>query len=637
MRPAACGALARALASRGWPRACARRVVGAASAVDRPRAPRRSRAFAAPAASAPRRFAASASSPPPPPPPPPSPLAPPPSSAAAASFWDPPELEPVTSAYVHLPFCRRRCYYCDFAISVVGDDVESDRVRRGMEQYVDVLCREIAATPLAPSSRSRRAAKPPTGATEESERRRRRSGGADSAADSDSDPAASPRLASPHPLRTVFFGGGTPSLVPPDLLRRVLSALDARFGIHPDAEISAEMDPGTFDRAKLDAFVAAGVTRVSLGAQSFDPEVLKLAGRAHTVAETRRAIEWLGDVRSRVRTDAAGERKQPGDGTNATSSENGALGTRPADDRFRWSLDLISGLPGLTRDAWLASLREAIRHEPDHVSVYDLQVEEGTPFARWYSPGAHPLPSDSDAARMFRDASEVLRTEGGYEHYEVSSYAKRGARCLHNETYWDAGRRGWYAFGMAATSATGEKRGRVARPRKMSEYYAWVDAMEGPRGVPREQGDEARAEDAAFAEDATFFVSGGEGDDDDLDDDDASPPSREERRAEALLERIMLGLRTRDGVDLVRLRAEFGEDAPREVLEALSAQPDGLAALTREREGLGGEEEEETPLEAADLDDATFARVRLTDPEGLAVSTEIIANIVASAPSMKAL
>ena len=266
-----------------------------------------------------------------------------------------------------------------------------------MEQYVDVLCREIAATPLAPSSRSRRAAKPPTGA-EESERRRR-PGGADSAADSDSDPAASPRLASPHPLRTVFFGGGTPSLVPPDLLRRVLSALDARFGIHPDAEISAEMDPGTFDRAKLDAFVAAGVTRVSLGAQSFDPEVLKLAGRAHTVAETRRAIEWLGDVRSRVRTDAAGERKQPGDGTNATSSENGALGTRPADDRFRWSLDLISGLPGLTRDAWLASLREAIRHEPDHVSVYDLQVEEGTPFARWYSPGAHPLPSDSDAAR----------------------------------------------------------------------------------------------------------------------------------------------------------------------------------------------------------------------------------------------
>ena len=98
----------------------------------------------------------------------------------------------------------------------------------------------------------------------------------------------------------------------------------------------------------------------------------------------------------------------------------------------------------------------------------------------------------------------------------------------------------------------------------------------------------------------------------------------------------MLGLRTRDGVDLVRLRAEFGEDTPREVLEALSAQPDGLAALTREREGGGGEEEE-TPLEAADLDDATFARVRLTDPEGLAVSTEIIANIVASAPSMKAL
>ena len=220
--------------------------------------------------------------------------------------------------------------------------------------------------------------------------------------------------------------------------------------------------------------------------------------------------------------------------------------------------------------------------------MYDLQVEEGTPFARWYCPGRTRLPSDSDAARMFRDASEVLQNGGRVRTLrgELVREARRAVSAQRDVL----GRRaeGVVRVRDGGDGATGEKRGRVARPRKMSEYYAWVDAMERPRGVPREQGDEARAEDAAFAEDATFFVSGGEGDDDDLDDDDASPPSREERRAEALLERIMLGLRTRDGVDLVRLRAEFGEDAPREVLEALSAQPDGLAALTREREGGGG-------------------------------------------------
>ena len=135
----------------------------------------------------------------------------------------------MTSAYVHLPFCRRRCYYCDFAISVVGDGVESDAVRRGMEAYVDRVCREIRDTPLAPSTAA--------------------------AAGND------------WPLRTVFFGGGTPSLVPPDLLRRIVDALRARFGLAPDAEVSMEMDPGTFDRAKLDGYLRRR-PRVSLGAQS---------------------------------------------------------------------------------------------------------------------------------------------------------------------------------------------------------------------------------------------------------------------------------------------------------------------------------------------------------------------------------
>jgi coproporphyrinogen III oxidase-like Fe-S oxidoreductase len=129
----------------------------------------------------------------------------PPSTARARRVWTPrAPLEPVASAYVHLPFCRRRCYYCDFAVSVVGDAHEtSDAVTRGMETYVETLSREIANTPSAPSSRGRRRHHPP--------------------------------------LRTIFFGGGTPSLLPPALLRRVLDALRARFGIDADAEISMEV------------------------------------------------------------------------------------------------------------------------------------------------------------------------------------------------------------------------------------------------------------------------------------------------------------------------------------------------------------------------------------------------------------
>ena len=320
----------------------------------------------------------------------------------------------MTSAYVHLPFCRRRCYYCDFAISVVGDGVESDAVRRGMEAYVDRVCREIRDTPLAPSTAA--------------------------AAGND------------WPLRTVFFGGGTPSLVPPDLLRRIVDALRARFGLAPDAEVSMEMDPGTFDRAKLDGYLRSGVTRVSLGAQSFDADVLKLAGRAHTVQDSRAACaavaEALRDAQAREdeRVDAA---------------------SKPKDSRklFSWSLDLISGLPGLTRDAWRASLAEAVAFSPDHVSVYDLQIEEGTPFGKWYEPGVGPMPREEDSAAMFRDASRALNA-AGFEHYEVSSYARAGARCRHNQVYWNSGRRGWYAFGMAATSHVDAAAERVARPRK---------------------------------------------------------------------------------------------------------------------------------------------------------------------------
>ena len=485
---------------------------------------------------------------------------------SSASAWRPAPLEPVTSAYVHLPFCRRRCYYCDFAISVVGDGVESDAVRRGMEAYVDRVCREIRDTPLAPSTAA--------------------------AAGKD------------WPLRTVFFGGGTPSLVPPDLLRRVVDALRARFGLAPDAEVSMEMDPGTFDRAKLDGYLRSGVTRVSLGAQSFDADVLKLAGRAHTVQESRAACAAVAEA---LRDAQAREDER----VDAASSDSAASKQRR---KFSWSLDLISGLPGLTRDAWRASLAEAVAFSPDHVSVYDLQIEEGTPFGKWYEPGVGPMPREEDGAAMFRDASRALGA-AGFEHYEVSSYARAGARCRHNQVYWNSGRQGWYAFGMAATSHVDAAAERVARPRKMRDWESWVDAMP-PLGAT------SVFEDLENASLKTGDVAAA--------------------RASALMERLMLGLRTRDGLDLDALAAEFGRGVPDEILAVLAEQPEGLAVVaTRDVERDAAQkprlknQDDERDERTSRL--ASGAVVRLTDPEGLMVSTEVISTLIARMPSLEAL
>ena len=482
---------------------------------------------------------------------------------SSASAWRPAPLEPVTSAYVHLPFCRRRCYYCDFAISVVGDGVESDAVRRGMEAYVDRVCREIRDTPLAPSTAA--------------------------AAGND------------WPLRTVFFGGGTPSLVPPDLLRRIVDALRARFGLAPDAEVSMEMDPGTFDRAKLDGYLRSGVTRVSLGAQSFDADVLKLAGRAHTVQESRAACAAVAEA---LRDAQAREASKPKDSRKL----------------FSWSLDLISGLPGLTRDAWRASLAEAVAFSPDHVSVYDLQIEEGTPFWKWYEPGVGPMPREEDGAAMFRDASRALNA-AGFEHYEVSSYARAGARCRHNQVYWNSGRQGWYAFGMAATSHVDAAAERVARPRKMRDWESWVDAMP-PLGATLKT-------DATWKTDADASLKTG----------DVAAA-----RASALMERLMLGLRTRDGLDLDALAAEFGRSVPDEILAVLAEQPEGLAVVATRDVERDAADETFSSFSLKNQDDErdgvsrlAGAVVRLTDPEGLMVSTEVISTLIARMPSLEAL
>jgi putative oxygen-independent coproporphyrinogen III oxidase len=238
-----------------------------------------------------------------------------------------------------------------------------------------------------------------------------------------------------RPLETIFFGGGTPSLLTVEQLDQILDWLGHKFGIASGAEISMEIDPGTFDRSQLQGYRQAGVNRVSIGVQAFQDSLLQLCGRSHSVADIYHAVELI----------------QQGDIAN-------------------WSLDLISGLPQQTLGDWTDSLTKAIALSPNHLSCYDLIVEAQTPFAKQYQPGDTPLPSDDTTAQMYRTAQQLL-TAAGYAHYEISNYARVNYQCRHNLTYWR--NLPYYGFGMGAASYL--EGYRFTRPRKTQEYYQWID------------------------------------------------------------------------------------------------------------------------------------------------------------------
>jgi putative oxygen-independent coproporphyrinogen III oxidase len=343
-----------------------------------------------------------------------------------------------TAAYIHIPFCRRRCYYCDFPVFVVGDR-HTGASSGNIQLYVDRLATEIAT-----------------------------------------------QINYQQPLETIFFGGGTPSLLTVEQLSQILDLLAAKFGIASTAEISMEIDPGTFDLHQLQGYLQTGVNRVSIGVQAFQDKLLQLCGRSHGVADIYAAVELL---------------------------HQGGVAN--------WSLDLISGLPQQTIDNWEASIECAIELNPTHISCYDLIVEAQTPFAKQYQPGDKPLPSDEATAQMYRTAQQML-SGAGYEHYEISNYAKPGSQCRHNLTYWH--NRPYYAFGMGAASNL--ENYRFTRPRKTQEYYQWV------------------------ADGCNWRV-------------DLTPT------ADRFLETLMLGLRLSRGVSLRSIESEFGSVRVAQLLKCL--------------------------------------------------------------------
>lgn len=384
------------------------------------------------------------------------------------------------AAYIHIPFCRRRCYYCDFPIAVVGDKLRGE-TSGAIAAYINILCREIIMTPSL---------------------------GAE--------------------LATVFFGGGTPSLLAVNQVEQILAALEQRFDLSAGAEISMEIDPGTFTLEQLQGYWAAGVNRVSLGAQAFQPELLAACGRSHTVEDIYTAVAII---------QAAGF-------TN-------------------FNLDLISGLPAQTLAQWQSSLAAAVALAPTHLSIYDLTIEPVTAFGRRYQPGVSPLPTDETTATMYRLAAEMLR-KAGYEHYEISNYARARYQCRHNRVYWQ--NQPYYGFGMGATSYTQQQR--FTRPRKRQEYFEWVEALESKGGLSTPQ---------------TTGV-------------------------DLLLETLMVGLRLAEGISLEALASQFGEAVVQPILDCLAPhQAQGWVELPSS-----------SPAER---------RVRLSDPEGFLFSNLILVDL----------
>jgi oxygen-independent coproporphyrinogen-3 oxidase len=252
------------------------------------------------------------------------------------------------SLYFHIPFCKHRCAYCDFN-TFAG-------MEAWMPAYVDALCEEIR-----------------------------------SVAQSTSD-----RLAG----ESVFFGGGTPSLLPDDRFEAIFKVIRDNFSLADEAEISLEANPGTLSLASLQNLRALGFNRLSLGVQSAHAEELHLMERIHDYQDVIQAVQWSRQV----------------------GFEN-------------LNIDLIFGLPGQSMDYWKTSIELILGFHPEHLSLYALSIEDRTPFGRWTRRGLMPIPDPDLAADMYEWAEERL-DKAGFEHYEISNWARPGRQCRHNLAYW---------------------------------------------------------------------------------------------------------------------------------------------------------------------------------------------------------
>ena len=399
--------------------------------------------------------------------------------------------------YVHVPFCERVCPYCDFAVVAAGrGPLGAAREAR----YLAALLRELEGRRASCAGRS---------------------------------------------LATIYLGGGTPSLLRPETLARLIAALRAAFPGEP-AEVTLELNPGTLECERLPGFRAAGVSRLSIGVQSFGAAVLRRLGRAHPAADCHRTLRAAR---------AAGFR--------------------------RVSLDLIFGAPGQNEADVLRDAEAALAHGPEHISAYALTVEPGTPLARAVAEGRVRLPGDDACAGMMSALAQRLEA-AGLCRYELSSFARPGCEARHNRRYWR--RQPVLGLGPGAHSSEPPGPGAPYGARSANErgLSAWLARIESAPAAAAGGAGAAGAESAAArarAADGAGAAGGG-----------LCPPVREvldgpTARGEA----AFLALRQREGLAAAAFAAEFGAPPRRwfaaaidELLSAglLAESPGGDLRLT---------------------------------------------------------
>ena len=272
--------------------------------------------------------------------------------------------------YIHIPFCVKKCAYCDF--------LSGPASRERIEEYIQALKKEI-----------------------ESYR----------------------KFAEDYEVSTVFFGGGTPSLLSSEQMEMIMGAIKHIFLLQENAEITMEANPGTVTEERLKAYKKAEINRLSFGLQSAKNEELTILGRIHTFEEFLESYEIA--------------RKAGFSNIN---------------------VDLISAIPKQTLESWEETLTTIIELEPEHISAYSLIVEEGTPFAELYGEDGkweEMLPDEEEERNMYRKTEEMLQ-RAGYHRYEISNYAKRGYECRHNLGYWD--RTEYLGLGLGASSFLNQTR-----------------------------------------------------------------------------------------------------------------------------------------------------------------------------------
>lgn len=296
------------------------------------------------------------------------------------------ENEPL-ALYLHIPFCRSKCAYCDFASYPEALSL--------LPAYLDALRKEIAQAARAYGRRE---------------------------------------------VRTVFLGGGTPSLLSGRQLTELMAALRASFELLPEAEITMEANPGTLNAENLAAYRDAGVNRLSLGAQAGQERLLQALGRIHRWQDVTQAVRMVREA----------------------GFDN-------------LSIDLIFGLPGQTPEDWRETLEAAVALDVEHLSCYALILEPGTPLHTLYTQGEITLPNEETEREMYQSSIDFL-AEAGYAQYELSNFAKPGYPCRHNLVYWERGE--YLGLGTAAHSLMGERR--FGNTPSLTEYLA---AME-PEGSP---------------------------------------------------------------------------------------------------------------------------------------------------------